>query len=341
MPSNLALLDQMPDESGDLKEDYRALKNYVFMLSEQLRYALGNLEAGNFNQAALLALKEYFSGDVALALSGLTLNITEGENGMNYYFTSNGLQVGDTLTELRYYSTTGTLPPVGIVGGVVVNANGQPVLSNGWYAAWQSAWTGSTTTNVYRCSSYNGGVSWGIVTLVQGKNGANGSDATVTFNSVTRALANLFVKTSSGTPTQISDYYMYSPEIQAGTFYGCDFYAGVGEGYAHMDADGLEVLNASGQQKIMLGIEAGSSYDTPYLLLGAGSSANYRGLVEKFGNGLWIGNSSAMGSSTEPAVTSPNTGIWINFVTGKAYLIAGGVSTELATTASTVTAVFG
>lgn len=355
MPSNFLNADvSFPWNDG--ADDHRklaAIESYLFMLLEQLRYTLYNLEPENFNDGALDALKEMLTGDIRLTLGSLTLTITEGEGGMNYYFTSDGLQVGDKLTVLRFYSTTGALPPVGKnASGVIVNANGQPVLTNGWYSAWQSAWSGSTTTNVYAIQSYDSGNTWGTVSLVQGKNGQNGSDASVTFNNVTRALANLFVKVSSGTPTQISDYYMYSPTISGGTIYGMAIYAGEvddpSDYYAKMDGSGISVYaprsGSTENPKIGMGLSAVAGTDYPFISLGIGSgeiTSGY-GIIQKLERGIWIGDSSIVDaggrypggqtSITDISSQYPDaTGIFISFNPDKVYKYLEGVPSELGT----------
>lgn len=192
--------------------------------------------------------------------------------------------------------------------------------------------------------------SWSVAykgeTGAQGPAGADGSDANVTFKNVNNALALLFKTWNGGTPTTMTDSYIYSPKIKGGEIYGSAIYAGQGSGYTSMAANGLEVLNANGAKKIALGMETGSEsnkYDTPFLILGDGTTSKEidKGLVEKFTNGLWIGTSSAMGSYSEPSI---GTGIFIDFVNKAIYKIINGVKTDISSGgggATTVTAVWG
>lgn len=396
--------------------------------------------------------------------NSLTFSIVQNGNVIEYRLGANGATIS-RADSLELYSLTGELPPVGVnEQGVIINANGQSVLENGWYNTWNSAWAG---LGVYFCSSYNGGVSWGAVLLKQGVKGADGapgltvmlnnnpftfaggtsaaiggtatvgvlaflgetrkaatigtitgqvtglttaiydngtqnarfvatattalttqsgtltvpitvegrtvtllwswsvaykgetgaqgaqgpqgpagadgSDANVTFRNVNNALALLFKTWNGGTPTTMTDSYIYSPKIKGGEIYGSEIYAGQGSGYTSMAANGLEVINASGVKKIALGMETGDEYDTPFLILGDGSTStgSDKGLVEKFTNGLWIGTSSAMGSYSEPSI---GTGIFIDFVNKAIYKIINGVKTDISSGgggATTVTAVWG
>lgn len=51
MPGNFLQFDTgFPQESGNLKEDVSGMRNYLYMLLEQLRYTLGNLSQDNFNE---------------------------------------------------------------------------------------------------------------------------------------------------------------------------------------------------------------------------------------------------------------------------------------------------
>lgn len=393
--------------------------------------------------------------------SSLTFSIVQNGNVIEYRLGANGATISSTRS-LELYSLTGELPPVGVnAQGVIVNANGQNVLENGWYNTWDSAWAG---LGVYFCSSYNSGASWGAVLLKQGVKGADGapgapgapgadgadgltvmlnnnpftfaggtsaaaggtatvgvlaflgetrkaatigtitgqvtglttaiydngtqnarfvatattalttqsgtltvpitvegqtvtllwswsvaykgetgaqgaqgpqgpagadgSDANVTFNNINNALASLFVKTSSGTPTQVSDYKIYSPIIEAATIRASNIYAGEGTGYSSMAANGFEVMNAGGSKKIALGMTAGQNYDVPFLVLGSGStpSSGDKGLIQKFTHGLWIGESAAIGQETSPV---NGTGIFIDFNNDKIYKFINGSSTEL------------
>lgn len=210
MPNNMHFLDDgRPDFSQypSTEKKVAAIEDYLFQLLEALKYALSHLNTGNFqtDQADALtritkpvtmnitdaegnttqitiqpgditSIVSNLEGDytaVNQRVSGLTIEITEGSDGITYALTSEGLTISSTK-QLAYYSLTGQNPPVGKnSSGVVINANGQPVLSNGWYDEWDDAWIGDL---VYYCSSYDNGEHWGAVLIKSGVAGSPGSD---------------------------------------------------------------------------------------------------------------------------------------------------------------------
>ena len=231
-------------------------------------------------------------------------------------------------------------------------------------SSWHSTFA---TTDYYARYSYDGGETWTSAIQVRGEKGeqgeqgeqgergprgytgADGSDAEVTFANVNAALGLLFKTWSGGTPTTINSAYIYSPEIKGGYFYGSKFYAGSGEGFSQMDANGFTIYDEGGNKKIGLGCYSGT-WDYPYMILGAGtgSSSNGSGLVMKLGSGIWIGDSTILtaggdypGGKTYAANISssyPNaTGIFVAFEDDIVYRYICGVPTEI----SSSTAKFG
>lgn len=199
--------------------------------------------------------------------------------------------------------------------------------------------------DMYMQMSFDGGNEWSIPTKVvgtDGKNGTNGSSASVTFNAVNSALCSLFKKTTSGTPTEITHYYLYSPEIRSGTFLGCVFYAGSGSsGFSQMDEGGFTIYDDAGAAKVGIGYYS-LDYNYPYISLGvgAGYSGNGVGSICKLGNGIWIGDSSVMlyggdvpgGGTIATTITSycpQATGIFIDFANDVIYKYIKGVPTAL------------
>ncbi len=180
-------------------ERLTALENHMFLLLEELRYLLRNLGQENFNSEALTSLqtqlreetgKQYgldssFDGESLVSrisdaeggistleqtVGGLTLDITEQGSTTTYALRSGGMTI-TSASMMEYYSMDGLNPPVGKQNGMVVNADGDPVLTHGWYSAWNSGWSGRA---VYACSTRDGGESWGSVMLRQGASGQNG-----------------------------------------------------------------------------------------------------------------------------------------------------------------------
>ena len=108
------------------------------------------------------------------------------------------------------------------------------------------------------------------------------------------------------------------------TIYGGKYYAGnngVLEGYSQMTGGGYEVFNSENDLKIRLGYTTDGE-DYPFIQLGSGSGEfTDFGLVKKFTDGLWIGNS-------EPADVSGNfdpkkgyNGIFFRFSDNTAYVV--------------------
>ena len=175
-----------------------------------------------------------------------------------------------------------------------------------------------------------------------GKDGKDGSDANVTFDNINNALASLFVKLSSGTPTTVSDYELYSPIIEAAEIRASKIYAGEGTGFAEMLATGLNVYTASGEKKVGMGYYSTGKTEYPYLVLGAGTgyASSGTGVVQKLGAGVWVGDDSILaagglypgGKSSAQDISGsyPNAvGIFCDFESDTIYKYIKGVPTPL------------
>lgn len=195
--------------------------------------------------------------------------------------------------------------------------------------------------DVYMKMSFDGGKSWSDTMKVVGEDGASGADASITFKGVNTALGNLFKTWTGGTPTTMTNAYIWTPKVKGGEFYGCMFYAGQGSGYSQMDEGGFSVFDEHGDAKIGIGCYSGE-WNYPYMILGvgAGYSADGSGLVCKLGTGLWYGESSILvaggecpgGTSTVTDISEdyPNaTGIFVDFYRDKVWKYIKGVPTEL------------
>ena len=441
MPSNQMLADMsFPDleKKGSTDEKFRAVQDYLFLLLEQLRYVLNNLTVENMNQTEWNEFTEKLTEPLRLQLKGLTIDVAQDGNTMTYTLGSNGMEISSTRC-IELYSLRGTLPPAGLAGGVIVNGEGEPALSNGWYDGWDEGWDNRA---VYVCSSYDGGRTWGSVVLRQGvsalsamldnnpytfpggtssalagqarvgvmaflgdlrlpvtigeitgqvdglttavhDNGTEGayfvatatsalttrsgtleipvtaagrevtlywswsvsyrgSSASVTFRNVNDALGDLFRTWSGGTPTTVSDAYIYSPKVKGGEFYGMKFYAGDGDGsYSEMNGTGFNLWTD-------LGFKAGIGYWTteaceyPYLILGVGTGTAAAGaaIVQKLGAGIWIGDGCIVsagglypGNESSPvsiASKFPNaTGIFIDFDGDAIYRYINGAPSDI------------
>ena len=454
MPGNLHFFDTTLPRAADAngksaEEQLSGIYNYLYMLLEQLRYTLANLDSSNFNTAAFAPI-----ADTIRKVDGLKIVVGAEGNEMTFSLTANGLVIS-SARQVELYSLAGELPPVGVVGGVYVNALGQNVLEHGWYAAYDSSWTGQNA--VYCCATFNGGANWGAVYIksgiagqqgydglavvlnnnphvfagsesaalsgqatvgviamlgsarqavtigsvtgaptgmsytvagngtqnayitvsvttaltqqsgelsvnvtvgqqtftlpwswsvaYKGEKGAKGdpgSPASVTFNNVNNALAALFVKTSQGDPTQVTDYYMYSPIIKAAQIFASKIYAGEGSGYSQMSATGLDVYTAGGAKKIGMGYNTTADTDYPYIMLGQGTGYSGGGaaIVQKLGAGIWIGDDSIVSaggnypgnrnSAQDISGSYPHaTGLFVDFGGDEIYRYSNGHVTPL------------
>ena len=80
MPGNSLSADtQFPNFAGQESpaEQIRTIRNYLYMLLEQLRYTLNNLDAGNFNSEGLKEIQDAISQPILKQLSDTDGNLAE------------------------------------------------------------------------------------------------------------------------------------------------------------------------------------------------------------------------------------------------------------------------
>ena len=80
MPGNILSADtQFPNFTGQENpaEQIRPIRNYLYMLLEQLRYTLNNLDAGNFNTEGLKEIQDAISQPILKQLSDTDGNLAE------------------------------------------------------------------------------------------------------------------------------------------------------------------------------------------------------------------------------------------------------------------------
>ena len=121
------------------------------------------------------------------------------------------------------------------------------------------------------------------------------------------------------------------------TIYGGRYYAGTPEsidGYSEMTSRGFDVFNSSGELKLRFGYTT-SGEDYPFIQLGSGSGkdADY-GLVKKFTDGLWIGNSDPANESGEFRAKQGYNGIFFKFSDNTAYIVRNTTQKNIYTGAS-------
>lgn len=162
-----------------------------------------------------------------------------------------------------------------------------------------------------------GAIAWGdlssscrnTIASYAGAPGADGSDAEV--------------------PDYIHSTYIDATTIYSPKIYGAELYAGTAtDGYIKMTSNGMNFVSKTNGNLIGFGYYA-SYYDFPYIVLGQGVDSNLtdQGLIKKYENGIWIGDSDSIHSSSPSAYS---IGIFIDFTNGKLYRYNGsGTRAEL------------
>lgn len=266
----------------------------------------------------------------SLALGG---NITLAENG-SINLTNGSITWGANNSPVTArYSANGTIP-----------SGDTPGTASNWHDELQA-------TDYFAAYSYDGGITWTDAVRIRGMNGQDGSDANVTFENVNDALGQLFRDFAGGAVTEVTDSYIYSPQVKGGEFYGGAYYAGTGHGYMAMEENELALYDAAGNKKMWIGYysvvpsgqeenpRAWTTYPMMQLGIGSGTDSSGGGLMMKFGKGVWLGDSSVKyGPGNYPGGASsvtdipywPNaTGIFVDLNADKVYQYINGSPTEL------------
>ena len=108
------------------------------------------------------------------------------------------------------------------------------------------------------------------------------------------------------------------------TIYGGKYYSGTPgstDGFSKMTATGFDVYNTEGDLKLKLGYTT-EDEDYPFLQLGSGQGTSKDfGLIKKFEDGLWIGNSIAADDQGTFTAKEGYNGIFFKFEDNTAYVV--------------------
>lgn len=287
MPGNILSADtQFPNFAGQENpaEQIRTIRNYLYMLLEQLRYTLNNLDAGNFNTEGLREIQDAISQPILKQLSDTDGNLAELQ------FTAAGLasRVSSNEGDISQLEQTaqGLSSRVGNAEG---NISSLQQTANGLSS---------------RVSSAEGNIS----SLQQTANGLSSrvSNAEGSISSLSQTASGLETRVANAEGA-VSTVSQKVNGVTVTTGYGQTFLAGDRivmssdiNNYMAIGANGLEVW-INGMMKAVIGQTYGA--DNYSVILGNTNPA----VVQKIYDGsnlMWVGNE------------AKTCGIMFNFSTG-------------------------
>lgn len=287
MPGNILSADtQFPNFAGQESpaEQIRTIRNYLYMLLEQLRYTLNNLDAGNFNTEGLKEIQDAISQPILKQLSDTDGNLAE-------------LQVTAAGLASRVSSNEGNISQLEQTAQGLSSRVGD---AEGNISSLQQTANGLSS----RVSSAEGNIS----SLQQTANGLSSrvSNAEGSISSLSQTASGLETRVASAEGA-VSTVSQKVNGVTVTTGYGQTFLAGDRivmssdiNNYMAIGANGLEVW-INGMMKAVIGQTYGA--DNYSVILGNTNPA----VVQKIYDGsnlMWVGNE------------SKTCGIMFNFSTG-------------------------
>ena len=287
MPGNILSADtQFPNFTGQESpaEQIRTIRNYLYMLLEQLRYTLNNLDAGNFNTEGLKEIQDAISQPILKQLSDTDGNLAE-------------LQVTAAGLASRVSSNEGDISQLEQTAQGLSSRVGD---AEGNISSLQQTANGLSS----RVSSAEGNIS----TLQQTANGLSSrvSNAEGSISSLSQTASGLETRVANAEGA-VSTVSQKVNGVTVTTGYGQTFLAGDRivmssnvNNYMAIGANGLEVW-INGMMKALIGQTYGA--DNYSVILGNTNPA----VVQKIYDGnnlMWIGNE------------AKTCGIMFNFSTG-------------------------
>lgn len=287
MPGNILSADtQFPNFAGQESpaEQIRTIRNYLYMLLEQLRYTLNNLDAGNFNTEGLKEIQDAISQPILKQLSDTDGNLAE-------------LQVTAAGLASRVSSNEGDISQLEQTAQGLSSRVGD---AEGNISTLQQTANGLSS----RVSSAEGNIS----SLQQTANGLSSrvSNAEGSISSLSQTASGLETRVANAEGA-VSTVSQKVNGVTVTTGYGQTFLAGDRivmssdiNNYMAIGANGLEVW-INGMMKALIGQTYGA--DNYSVILGNTNPA----VVQKIYDGsnlMWIGNE------------AKTCGIMFNFSTG-------------------------
>ena len=287
MPGNILSADtQFPNFAGQESpaEQIRTIRNYLYMLLEQLRYTLNNLDAGNFNSEGLKEIQDAISQPILKQLSDTDGNLAE-------------LQVTAAGLASRVSSNEGNISQLEQTAQGLSSRVGD---AEGNISSLQQTANGLSS----RVSSAEGNIS----SLQQTANGLSSrvSNAEGSISSLSQTASGLETRVANAEGA-VSTVSQKVNGVTVTTGYGQTFLAGDRivmsseiNNYMAIGANGLEVW-INGMMKAVIGQTYGA--DNYSVILGNTNPA----VVQKIYDGnnlMWIGNE------------AKTCGIMFNFSTG-------------------------
>lgn len=273
MPGNILSADtQFPNFAGQENpaEQIRTIRNYLYMLLEQLRYTLNNLDAGNFNSEGLKEIQDAISQPILKQLSDTDGNLAE-------------LQVTAAGLASRVSSNEGDISQLEQTAQGLSSRVGD---AEGNISSLQQTANGLSS----RVSSAEGNIS----TLQQTANGLSSrvSNAEGSISSLSQTASGLETRVANAEGA-VSTVSQKVNGVTVTTGYGQTFLAGDRivmssdiNNYMAIGANGLEVW-INGMMKAVIGQTYGA--DNYSVILGNTNPA----VVQKIYDGsnlMWVGN---------------------------------------------------
>ena len=273
MPGNILSADtQFPNFAGQESpaEQIRTIRNYLYMLLEQLRYTLNNLDAGNFNTEGLKEIQDAISQPILKQLSDTDGNLAE-------------LQVTAAGLASRVSSNEGDISQLEQTAQGLSSRVGD---AEGNISSLQQTANGLSS----RVTSAEGNIS----TLQQTANGLSSrvSNAEGSISSLSQTASGLETRVANAEGA-VSTVSQKVNGVTVTTGYGQTFLAGDRivmraneNNYMAIGSNGLEVW-VNGTQKALIGQTYGA--DNYSVILGNTNPA----VVQKIYDGrnlMWVGN---------------------------------------------------